>query len=188
MVFGGSFSNAIADADMRGGECRVELPAVTHFDLQGYLGKWYEIARITKIFEKNCKCVTAEYALQKDGSIDVKNTCVNPGKEFSANHQVKVAHGRAKFATNDTTIGDLKVSFFLKWLPFTYANYRVIEYSADGKVAVVSNRKGTTLWILSRDPSLSRAEAEAYIDRARPNLKKNYTIEYDIQKGCYETL
>jgi apolipoprotein D and lipocalin family protein len=158
---------------------RTPLPPVGNFKLSDYLGKWYEIARITKSFEKNCACVTAEYDLRDDGDIDVKNTCVN-----SKNGKTKVAHGRARFATENETVGDLKVSFFLKFLPFTYANYRIVELSADGSVSVVSNKRGTTLWVLSRDPDLSRAAAEAYIERASPNLRKNYSIEFDIQDGC----
>jgi apolipoprotein D and lipocalin family protein len=36
---------------------------VTGFDLQKYLGKWYEIARLDHPFERGLHQVTAEYSL-----------------------------------------------------------------------------------------------------------------------------
>jgi apolipoprotein D and lipocalin family protein len=162
---------------------RIELPPVTGFDLKAYLGTWYEIARITKSFEEGCHCVTADYSLRSDGAIDVKNTCF---KIEGQNGKLKksVANGRAKFATSDTTVGDLKVSFFLPSLPIAYGNYRIVELVDGGKISLVSNKSGTTFWLLARSPSVSRKEAEELALRVAPSFKKDYRIDYDIQAGC----
>ena len=37
------------------------LPTVPHVELERYLGRWYEVARLPVPFEKNCEHVTAEY-------------------------------------------------------------------------------------------------------------------------------
>ena len=44
---------------------------VRGFDLERYLGKWYEIARFDFRFEKNLDNTTAEYSMNDDGSIRV---------------------------------------------------------------------------------------------------------------------
>ena len=38
------------------------LPTVPHVELDRYLGRWYEVARLPVPFEKNCEHVTAEYS------------------------------------------------------------------------------------------------------------------------------
>ncbi|MDH3934128.1 MAG: lipocalin family protein, partial [Gammaproteobacteria bacterium] len=44
---------------------------VTDFDVNRYLGTWYEIARLDHSFERDLEQVTAEYSLREDGGIRV---------------------------------------------------------------------------------------------------------------------
>ncbi|KAM8730906.1 apolipoprotein Db [Acanthopagrus schlegelii] len=44
-----------------------------NFNLQQYLGRWYEIAKLPASFERG-KCIEANYAVRKDGSIQVLNS------------------------------------------------------------------------------------------------------------------
>ena len=46
---------------------------VDGFDVNNYLGKWYEIARLDHSFERGLDQVTAEYSLRDDGGIKVIN-------------------------------------------------------------------------------------------------------------------
>ncbi|HAS6145223.1 TPA: lipocalin, partial [Vibrio vulnificus] len=79
---------------------------VDEFNLQNYLGKWYEIARLDHSFEAGLTQVTAEYTLKDDGGVAVLN------KGFLANeNQWKEAEGKAYFVNGDSE-GYLKVSFF----------------------------------------------------------------------------
>lgn len=61
--------------------CKVSIPkgatAVKNFDVNQYLGKWYEIARFDFRFEKDLNNTTAEYSKNEDGSIKVKNRGFN---------------------------------------------------------------------------------------------------------------
>lgn len=41
---------------------------VTDFELERYLGEWYEIARLDHSFEEGLDCVTATYSRRDDGA------------------------------------------------------------------------------------------------------------------------
>ena len=42
---------------------------VKNFELDRYLGKWYEIARLDHSFERGLNNITAEYTLRDDGGV-----------------------------------------------------------------------------------------------------------------------
>ena len=82
------------------------LRPVTSFDLNRYLGQWYEIARLDHSFERGMSDVSATYQLQEDGSVKVIN------RGYDTQRQAwKEAIGRALFV-GDSSTGSLKVSFF----------------------------------------------------------------------------
>ena len=47
---------------------------VENFQLERYLGKWYEIARLDHSFERGLSRASAEYSLNADGSVKVVNS------------------------------------------------------------------------------------------------------------------
>ena len=53
--------------------CSTQPPAgmtpVSPFQIERYLGKWYEIARLDHSFERGLSDVSATYRLQDDGSV-----------------------------------------------------------------------------------------------------------------------
>ena len=118
------------------------LEVVPHVDLQKYLGKWYEIARLPARFEEGCSAVTATYSLQEDGGVSVLNECRRNGK-------VKRAKGRAKVIDKETG-AKLKVTFF--W-PF-YGDYWIISLGSNYEYSVVGTPNRRYLWILSRTPKM----------------------------------
>ncbi|MDP1934711.1 MAG: lipocalin family protein, partial [Nitrosomonas sp.] len=93
------------------------IAPVDGFELNKYLGKWYEIARLDHSFERGLDNVTAEYFLRDDGGVKVIN------KGFSmVENKWRTAEGKAYFV-RDPQEGYLKVSFFG---PF-YGAYIVFE-------------------------------------------------------------
>lgn len=50
-------------------------PVLMNFDLNKYLGRWYEISRYEQFFEVGCDCGFADYTLNDDGSVRVRNCC-----------------------------------------------------------------------------------------------------------------
>ena len=128
---------------------RVNSTPVSQFNLDDYLGKWYEIARLPNKFEKNLVGVTATYSLRKNGKI----TVINAGHRGSLDGKLKTAVGKAKIP-DPSRPGHLKVSFFL-WF---YADYNILYLSADCQYALVGSSGPSYLWILSRtanpDPAI----------------------------------
>ncbi len=121
------------------------IPAVKSFDLQRYLGTWYEAARLPHSFENGLDQVTATYTLRDDGTIGV----LNKGFDVSRG-EWKEANGKARF--KDAVPGAiLEVSFF--WI--FYGDYKVIELdTVNYSYAMVTSNSKKYLWILSRSSQL----------------------------------
>jgi apolipoprotein D and lipocalin family protein len=49
------------------------IKPVNNFNLEKYLGTWYEIARLDHSFERGLSHVTADYTLRNDGGVNVIN-------------------------------------------------------------------------------------------------------------------
>ncbi len=134
------------------------VETVNGFELQRYLGTWYEIARLDHSFERGLSQVTAEYTLRDDGGIRV----VNRGYDASAGKWDE-AIGKAYF-TGDSDVGQLKVSFFG---PF-YGGYNIIELDkVDYQFSLVAGPDRSYLWILSRTPQMDAATLEKLIRKAK---------------------
>ncbi len=129
---------------------------VKKFEVNRYLGKWYEIARLDFRYERNMNNTTAQYALNEDGTIQV----INRGYDTVKN-KWEEATGKAKFA-GEPTEARLKVSFFG---PF-YAPYNVIALDPEYRYALVAGKNLKYLWILSREKSIPDEIMKNYISIA----------------------
>ncbi|WP_394151409.1 lipocalin family protein [Vibrio maritimus] len=130
---------------------------VTGFDLDRYLGKWYEVARLDHSFERGLDNVSATYSMNDDGSVKVLNRGWDTeDKEWSE------AIGKAKFVEAQD-IAHLKVSFFG---PF-YGSYVVYYLEEDYSVALVSGYNSDYFWILSRTPTIESKKLEQYVELAK---------------------
>jgi apolipoprotein D and lipocalin family protein len=149
-----------------------EVTAVTCFEKEKYLGKWYEIARFDFRFERGLNNTTAEYSLNTNGTIKV----VNRGYDYKKKNW-REAIGKAKFVENDS-IAMLRVSFFG---PF-YAGYNVIAIDPEYKYALVSGSSFDYLWILSRDKTIPAEIKSSYLEKAEKlgyNVSNLLWIEHD---------
>jgi apolipoprotein D and lipocalin family protein len=138
--------------------------AVAPFDLDRYLGKWYEIARMDYRFERNLSKVTAIYAKKDEKSIWVVNRGYDDKRK-----KWKQSIGRAVSVVPDT--GRLKVSFFG---PF-FAGYNVIAIDPHYQYALVVGNNLDYLWLLSRDKTMPDKMMHRYLNIAE-------RIGYDITK------
>lgn len=130
---------------------------VKPFDPEKYLGKWYEIARMDYRFERNLNNTTAQYSLNKDGSIHV----INRGYNYKSNKWEK-AEGKAKLAGSPDE-GKLKVSFFG---PF-YSPYTIVALDPDYQYALVAGKNLNYLWLLSRTRTIPENIKQGYLQKAR---------------------
>ena len=119
----------------------VDNTVVTNFDLNRFLGDWYEIARFDHSFERGMEQTTATYVLREDGKVDVLNTGMKDGEHSEAKGVAKLTDTPAL----------LRVSF---WGPF-YSDYRVMLLDDDYRYALVGSSSDDYLWILSRTPQIS---------------------------------
>ena len=139
----------------------VGMPAgvtpVKDFEVDRYLGRWYEIARLDHSFERGLEQVSAEYVREEDGSIRVINRGYSP-----ATDEWKEATGKARFV-NAADEAHLKVSFFG---PF-YSSYVVFELDKeDYQYAFVSGANTNYLWLLARSPEVDDALKNRFKARA----------------------
>jgi apolipoprotein D and lipocalin family protein len=137
------------------------IEPVDNFELEPYLGTWYEIARLDHRFERGLSNVTANYTLRDDGGVAVLNRGYREKKG-----KWDEAAGKAYFI-GDSSVGRLKVSFFG---PF-YGAYNVFALGENYEYSLVAGPDRSYLWILAReahlppsmlDELLSKAEAAGY--------------------------
>lgn len=126
-----------------------ELKTVKQVDLKRYAGLWYEIAKIPNSFQDQCAYgTTAEYKIQKDGSIQVINKC------YDESGEPDIADGVANVVDKKTN-SKLEVSFvsFLGIRPF-WGDYWIIGLDENYQWAIVGTPGRKYGWVLSRTPSL----------------------------------
>ncbi|XP_003792732.1 apolipoprotein D [Otolemur garnettii] len=130
------------------GQC--PTPSVQeNFDVNKYLGKWYEIEKIPVSFEKG-SCIQANYSLMENGNIKVIN------KELRQDGTVNQIEGEAT-QVNLTEPAKLGVKFFW-WTPSSpywvlatdYENYALV-YSCTTIIWLFHMEHA---WILGRHPYL----------------------------------
>ncbi|XP_004278821.1 apolipoprotein D [Orcinus orca] len=124
-------------------------PVQENFDVNKYLGRWYEIEKIPVSFEKG-SCIQANYSLMENGNIKVIN------KELRADGTVNQIEGEAT-QENITEPAKLAVKFFWfmpsapYWVLATdYENYALV-YSC---TTIIWLFHMDHVWILGRNPYL----------------------------------
>lgn len=141
--------------------CRATIPkgatAVNDFQIDKYLGKWFEIARFDFRFEKNLNNVTATYSQNKNGTITVDNQ----GYDYVKN-KWKQSIGEAKFVGPEN-VGRLKVSFFKP----IWAGYNVIDMDENYNYALVAGNNLEYLWILSREKTIPSSFKKRFVEKAQ---------------------
>lgn len=133
------------------------IAAVKDFELERYLGTWYEIARLPHRFEKNLQQVTATYTLLDNGKIEVLNKGFNTKKQ-----KWSESKGKA-WMPDGSKPSELKVSFF--W-PFSAA-YRIIYLEKDYSLAIVTSTTFNYFWMLSRTPTIDEIYYNELIEKTK---------------------
>lgn len=126
-----------------------ELPELgQQVNLDRYMGTWYQVAAIPQPYTLQCTHDTvAEYNLNEDGTVAVRNSC---GTLFGGK---SVIEGTATPRSEST----LRVNF--PGVPFQNpegpANYRVTWLAEDYSLAVVGSPNRLSGFVLSRTPNLT---------------------------------
>lgn len=131
------------------------LDVVDKVDINRYIGKWYEIARLPFSQQEGCSCTTAEYEIIDATTLRVINKCMKNG-------ELDDAKGKA-FVVEGSNNSKLRVQFF--W-PFR-GDYWVIELDKENyQYAVVGTPSRKYMWILSRTPKMDEQIYNSILQQA----------------------
>ena len=134
------------------------LTVIDGFEVNRYMGTWYEIARLDHQFERGLNNISATYSLTEDDGVKVLNKGWN-----QADGKWEQAEGKAYFVEQSDK-GHLKVSFFG---PF-YGGYNIIDLDKkDYAYSMITGPDKSYFWILSRTKQLPKATLDALIEKAK---------------------
>jgi lipocalin len=123
-------------------DSEIDLTTTETFDINEYLGVWYEIARYENPYQKGCKCSKQELYIDDD-AVKAINTC---------NKEEKRSEARLTFYPTNIP-GLLEGNIF-----FTTTQYRVLYTNYE--TTLVTNKDGTQLWIMSREKTMNQRELD----------------------------
>jgi len=126
---------------------------VDDFELNRYLGQWFEIARLDHSFERGLEAVSASYEMRDDGGIRVINSGRSSETKINSH-----AEGRAYFV-KEPDVAHLKVSFFG---PF-FGSYIIYDLDEENyQYAFIAGNSTDYLWLLARTPQVSDTLLEQF--------------------------
>ncbi|MEO7405146.1 MAG: lipocalin family protein [Burkholderiales bacterium] len=148
------------------------VAAVAQLDLARYAGKWFEIARFDQYFQRGCVGVYVEYGAIDASTVSVNNVC----RIDKLDGPVSGITGRAT-RPDAAAPAKLKVRFDRFPVNLFSADYWVVALDNDYRWAVVSNERGSVLWILSRTPSMNAATYDSIVTGLKARgIKTEYLI------------
>ncbi len=145
------------------------IEPVSDFNLNQYLGTWYEIARLPNKFEEGLEELYAEYFLEADGSYRLANSGFSPKENKRLYSFARI------YFTDDPTKGLLKVK---SW-PFK-SFYKIIYLDQDYNYVIVTSLGYNYLWILSRIPKPDKKVLEHLVGLCK-------AWKFDVDKLIYIT-
>ena len=146
------------------------LDTAADVDLSRFQGKWYEIAKLPRATQADCKGTTAFYAL-RDGGLDLTSEChlgalSGPLRTMTARATVADGGDPAKLRLN---VGGFSGDYFILDVGDRYEH------------ALVGVPSREYLWILSRTPAMERATYDALVAKAQASKFDTSRLEATVQ-------
>ena len=138
-------------------ESQSHYPAIKNLQLERYLGKWYEIARLENAFEQGLNNVSVDYSIDEADRIRFKVQSL-----LAAADEWQLKSGILNFVS-DEHIGQ----FTLSLGKTTNTDYTILYVDSDYQYALVTAGQGNYLWIMSRAPTLEPSISRILINKAR---------------------
>lgn len=133
-----------------------ELPAATNFNLDRFMGTWFEISALPGGIKKGCTCTTFDYKLSNDRDhVMIINSCIKKGKQGAV-----LAKG---FVDEKSASAKWKLQLF--W-PFT-DDYYILAVADDYSYAMAGHPDRKSLWIMSRNPVLDSTAYNLLVEKAK---------------------
>ncbi|MET0794149.1 MAG: lipocalin family protein [Polyangiaceae bacterium] len=151
--------------------CHHEPLDVAQVDLERMQGKWFEVASLPRLTQKDCTGTTADYQLRSQTELLVINEC------HEGNLSGPVRRFAARAVASDPEVpGKLSLNF-----GYAYGDYWVIDVGEHYEYLVVGHPTRDYLWILSRERTLPRATLDGVLERAQQKGFATGTLHYTAQ-------
>lgn len=159
-----------------------KVQVLTDFQVEEYMGVWYEVEKYFTIFQFGGKCTQANYTLNDNGTVTVVNQQISSFTGTAASIK-----GSAKFEGKPN---ESKLWVTFPTVPFggeapywvlgtDYDNYAVVWSCTD--FGMISSK---FVWILAREPSPSvEVMQKAYAILDKNEISRAYLTRTD-QKNC----
>ncbi|XP_015600998.1 apolipoprotein D [Cephus cinctus] len=161
------------------------MEIMMNFEVEKYVGKWYEAERYFALFEFGGKCVTANYNLSENGSVQIMNKQISALTGVASSIEgIARLIGRSDDPKLTVTFPSLPLPVDAPYwiLDTDYKSYAVVWSCTNFGVFSIRNA-----WILTREPRPPVAVLEkAYQVIDRNNISRAYFIRTD-QKNCPAT-
>ena len=151
------------------------IKTVDSVDPQKFVGTWYRISSRPIILEPSCACARQVLKANSNNTVGVLNTC---NKDSVGGKPVSI-EGYATPLDNSFSKFDVR----FKGAPLT-GSYWVVALDDDYNWAVVSDKYGFSLYVMSRKPQLSKDDYMKAITEAASNGAPVDKLEIQVQNGC----
>jgi len=129
------------------------------FDVERYLGTWYEIAKKPFPFEKGCQYAVAKYSWENN-MMNIRNSCLDADKKV-----IRESYGKARIPDmNDKSKLKVRFSGADAW-PGEGDYY--VHYTDYDKYAIVGSPDGRYLWILSRTEKIPKSDLRMLVNKVK---------------------
>ncbi|CBY01403.1 hypothetical protein LEMA_P001900.1 [Plenodomus lingam JN3] len=159
------------------GKCFYPVPD-TKFDLEAYLGTWYQVAGTPFGPTAGARCVSANYSLNGNGTVRVVNSATVGSRPIdiigTATPVDSVYGAGGAFVVNFPGASSMSEC--------PGPNYIVQDYAVEW--AIVQTQNWNTLYILCRERQPAPASIDAWIDRAVAFGSDASAIQKFNQTGC----
>ena len=153
------------------------IQTVPFVHVNRYLDDWYQISHVPLWFQGNSDCACARQRLTTTsdaGRVGVLNTCTKTdGSPYSI----------AGFATVQYTTTFAKYSVRFEGVPFE-GSYWIIALDSDYSYAVVTDKSGDSLYILSKTPVLAQDLYDEAVRLAAAQLNNTNKLVMTNHNGC----
>jgi len=139
--------------------------AVNPFEIDRFLGKWYEVARLDYKLDRNIINTSIDFSLKPNGNLRIVKRWYN---YYKKRREINI--GKAKFA-GPIYEGKMLLSLYKP----LYFGYNVIGIDPEYKYALVAGEDYRHLWLLSREHTMPDDIRRSFIHKAS-------LIGYDISK------
>lgn len=141
-------------------------------DLDRFQGQWFEIAKLPRPTEVDCRATTASYKRTGSTTLDLIHEC-HVGSLDGPVRQ-SVAHAKVP---DGSSPAKLSVDFGSGY----WGDYWIIDVGKSYEYAVVGHPTRKYLWIISRTAKLDQATLDGILQRAKDQGFETANLEYTQQ-------